>query len=390
MSKVERLNARVAKLLTAAVNEVLEVVKETVSEYQDKTARTQRENESLKRRIHELQDMVQRQEPGVTTLTVTTDKKTPGKLHCKQEQTPLEDDDIELITSDDEITVILSHDDINKQFVSASPSLRRSGNIFADSESSHGREHPEKTMLHHIEADLKTEFIPDLSSALSEPTPIHVSPSRGSLGSPRLLTFDEIKLEPEMEESAAYPTPKSFYYGTCSSNSLHLQGPLQDSLGSNDGMYFPPGENGLGGTFPGGHPGGLASFGGMRDLAGGGGYDPQHKLLTYRKSSGGSGGLRIFQRQMSREKRYCCPTCGRCFSHAGDFKKHRRVHTGEKPYCCSVCGKRFSQSGYLKIHQRFHTGERPYGCAQCGKRFSHSSNFKKHLLTHNEAVLCPP
>uniref|UniRef100_A0A4W5M9A3 C2H2-type domain-containing protein n=1 Tax=Hucho hucho TaxID=62062 RepID=A0A4W5M9A3_9TELE len=87
-------------------------------------------------------------------------------------------------------------------------------------------------------------------------------------------------------------------------------------------------------------------------------------------------------RHLGSEKRYCCPLCGRCFSHAGDFKKHKRVHTGEKPYCCSVCGKRFSQSGYLKIHQRYHTGERPYGCTQCGKRFSHSSNFKKHQLTH--------
>ncbi|KAK2820362.1 hypothetical protein Q5P01_023321 [Channa striata] len=56
MSKLERLNARVTKLLTEAVHEVLEMVKETVSEYQEKTARTMRENESLKRRLQELQD----------------------------------------------------------------------------------------------------------------------------------------------------------------------------------------------------------------------------------------------------------------------------------------------------------------------------------------------
>lgn len=55
MSKVERLNARVAKLLTVAVHEVLEVVRETVSEYQEKTARTQRENERLRRKVQELQ-----------------------------------------------------------------------------------------------------------------------------------------------------------------------------------------------------------------------------------------------------------------------------------------------------------------------------------------------
>ena len=56
MSKVERLNARVAKLLSAAVQEVLEAVRETVSEYQEKTARTQRENERLRKRLQELQD----------------------------------------------------------------------------------------------------------------------------------------------------------------------------------------------------------------------------------------------------------------------------------------------------------------------------------------------
>lgn len=58
MSKLERLNARVAKLLTEAVHEVLEMVKETVSEYQEKTTRTLRENESLKRRLQELQDKI--------------------------------------------------------------------------------------------------------------------------------------------------------------------------------------------------------------------------------------------------------------------------------------------------------------------------------------------
>jgi hypothetical protein len=64
MSKIERLNARVAKLLTVAVNEVLEVVKETVSEYQEKTARTQRENLSLRRRLQELQEKMKRENTG--------------------------------------------------------------------------------------------------------------------------------------------------------------------------------------------------------------------------------------------------------------------------------------------------------------------------------------
>uniref|UniRef100_A0A8C2WXV6 C2H2-type domain-containing protein n=1 Tax=Cyclopterus lumpus TaxID=8103 RepID=A0A8C2WXV6_CYCLU len=89
---------------------------------------------------------------------------------------------------------------------------------------------------------------------------------------------------------------------------------------------------------------------------------------------------RAFPRNV--RKHYCCSLCGRTFRHAGDYKKHNRVHTGEKPYCCSVCGKRFSQSGYLTVHLRYHTGEKPFGCSHCGKSFSHSSNMKKHQQTH--------
>lgn len=87
-------------------------------------------------------------------------------------------------------------------------------------------------------------------------------------------------------------------------------------------------------------------------------------------------------------KQYCCSHCGRTFRHAGDYKKHNRVHTGEKPYRCSVCGKTFSQSGYLTVHLRYHTGEKPFGCIVCGKRFSHSSNMKKHQQTHLWDLFC--
>lgn len=46
----------VEKLLIKAVEEVLEVVKETVIEYQEKAARTQRANQSGERRPQELQE----------------------------------------------------------------------------------------------------------------------------------------------------------------------------------------------------------------------------------------------------------------------------------------------------------------------------------------------
>lgn len=73
MSKIERLNARVSKLLTAAVHEVLEVVKDTVSEYQEKTARTQRENERLQRKLQEQQHKFDRECESLFAVISTAD-----------------------------------------------------------------------------------------------------------------------------------------------------------------------------------------------------------------------------------------------------------------------------------------------------------------------------
>ncbi|KAM9336647.1 uncharacterized protein ABDE67_019685 [Symphorus nematophorus] len=89
MTKLERLNARVAKLLSEAVQEVLEVVKETVSEYQEKTARTQRENESLKRRLQELRDQITRDSIAVVP--------TSSPLPEEQEDTQNQEQDLGLV-----------------------------------------------------------------------------------------------------------------------------------------------------------------------------------------------------------------------------------------------------------------------------------------------------
>lgn len=64
MSKAERLNERVSELLTAAVQRVLEAVRDTVREYEEKSAQTQRENERLRRRVQELQDQLDRDTAG--------------------------------------------------------------------------------------------------------------------------------------------------------------------------------------------------------------------------------------------------------------------------------------------------------------------------------------
>ncbi|KAF7659522.1 hypothetical protein LDENG_00296160 [Lucifuga dentata] len=116
MSKIERLNARVAKLLSKAVQEVLEVVRETVWEYQEKTARTQRENQSLKRRLQELQDKINAESNRIVPHISPASHQAEVELEpTEQKQKEELKEDMELISSNEHSTEICpsnSYDDL--------------------------------------------------------------------------------------------------------------------------------------------------------------------------------------------------------------------------------------------------------------------------------------
>lgn len=54
MTKLQLLSAYLTERLTAVVKEVLDVVEDTVAEYREETARTRRENESLRRQLRDI------------------------------------------------------------------------------------------------------------------------------------------------------------------------------------------------------------------------------------------------------------------------------------------------------------------------------------------------
>ncbi|XP_035520508.1 zinc finger protein 8-like [Morone saxatilis] len=361
MSKIERLNARVEKLLSKAVQEVLEVVKETVSEYQEKTARTQRENQSLKRRLQELQDKLKLESNGIMPhMSLAAQQTADAELRLvDQKQKEELEEDIELIPSDKGNTVISPSYSLEDLDCEASISSLATPCIS-----------PRATTGPHLGGDnlnyprtLKTES----NSGLIVPNSNHVDP----VPAVTISGNYKMKVEPTSDEDAMHTTNYFYEDAGTSATSLHRLNP--DHPQANAGLYS---ESGV--AFSLDQSGTEEPLSQIYNNADSTGAEKQHSAQTNTKAGGS--GSRAFQRNV--RKHYCCSLCGRTFRHAGDYKKHNRVHTGEKPYCCSVCGKRFSQSGYLTVHLRYHTGEKPFGCSHCGKSFSHSSNMKKHQQTH--------
>ncbi|XP_008420502.1 gastrula zinc finger protein XlCGF57.1-like [Poecilia reticulata] len=82
------------------------------------------------------------------------------------------------------------------------------------------------------------------------------------------------------------------------------------------------------------------------------------------------------------KKHLNCSVCGKIFGFKGQLKAHMRCHTGEKPYKCPICWKCFSWNGCLQKHVKIHTGEKPYECTVCGKGFIESGNLKVHMRIH--------
>ncbi|XP_056900063.1 zinc finger protein 235-like [Takifugu flavidus] len=298
MTKIERLNIRVEKLLFKAVNEVLEVVKETVTEFQEKTVRTQRENLSLKKRLQELQE---RCKSPISASEAYTESH-------QYEEKPKEEDDSSALDSTVDRETSLSSPYLSSQTTTGL--YLGSDRLFSP-------------------RTFKAEAENGLSALLS-----------GS------SEHKKIKVELTSQEDNPHPSD-CVYAAGLNVASFNRSGPgieFDSNTVSTMSMLAPQ------------------TLGCSKTV----GAEKHHRAQT----------------KANALKQYCCSHCGRTFRHAGDYKKHNRVHTGEKPYRCSVCGKTFSQSGYLTVHLRYHTGEKPFGCIVCGKRFSHSSNMKKHQQTH--------
>ncbi|XP_041828948.1 zinc finger and SCAN domain-containing protein 20-like [Melanotaenia boesemani] len=349
MSKLERLNARVAKLLNEAVQEVLEVVKETVSEYQQKTVRTQRENESLKRRLQELQDRIPKESTvGLPTSEPLAEERddTP---HYKQDSSLNQSHKPAVTLTEEKLTN--NHED---QHGIKQESKEEDGDIQSQPEQC--REQPE------VESNINKDVVTSHTSPkanMGTTTVAFNSACNSSSGSMPGLHLASIKRETEKTEctSSEQPSTRAQYAGCVdlsSNSSRHTSAETHRSQVT--------------------EPYGL--------LVVNSNHTTHRRQGCTKTNRVAFDGRQIRMEHLRGKDVHLCVVCGKTFSRVGNLRIHQRCHTGEKPYGCVQCGRRFSQAGDLKKHKRVHTGEKPYYCSQCGKSFSRGENLKRHQRIH--------
>ncbi|KAM7384898.1 hypothetical protein PAMA_011995 [Pampus argenteus] len=84
------------------------------------------------------------------------------------------------------------------------------------------------------------------------------------------------------------------------------------------------------------------------------------------------------------EKPYSCDVCGKKFSQKGNMTSHMRVHAAEKPFQCKECSRAFCHMTSLERHMQEHSSEAKLSCRVCSQEFSKRQLLRQHMMSHQK------
>ncbi|KAM4717476.1 uncharacterized protein FYW61_017565 [Anableps anableps] len=357
MTKLQLLSAYLTERLTAVVKEVLDVVEDTVAQYREETARTRRENESLRRQLRDILLLEAETEwlrSAQAGLGFAPSEQHPSDL---KPRTHLEEPDSTLTRSrPPPVSVQLLS--VQKETPSAPTHLQ-----------------PTELWDQTPKPDLLQEAFRRTSPLLSH---LSLNPSRTHTDVPALREEPQappparVKAEPEDARKAESPVESvtaNAHVGpeeagndnTAEEEQMRVPADQQDASRTKTSSQEPqpPDDAAITGLIP----------------------ELVHRCPRCGEAFSHGAGLRLHLEQ--KRKTYACDWCCKSFAQSADLRRHLRTHTGERPHRCTFCSKSFSQRGNLRRHLRIHTGERPYSCPFCCRTFSDGDTMKKHKRTHS-------
>ncbi|XP_061567580.1 zinc finger protein 835-like [Cololabis saira] len=357
MTKLQLLNAYLTERLAALVQEVLDVVTDTVAEYREEAARSRRESDGLRRQLRDILlleadgDWLRSGSSGVGALAPPTEQQQPRPRSEEPDSTlnQLAANVANRPGPEHVVSVKL----LAVQRETPPPPPATAAQLAEDEKPG---ESWEPTPKRDQEAVSRTTPPPLASPSTSAPR-VHVDEETPAAA-------NRIKTE-AVSDAERQPEPAA----VASAHAAQRVAVRQDAHGNRKSSQEE--QPAAAAAEAASAAAAVASF--LPELV--------HRCPRCGDAFSGADSLRHHLEQ--RRKTYACDWCCKSFAQSADLRRHLRTHTGERPHRCTFCSKSFSQRGNLRRHLRIHTGERPYGCPFCCRTFSDGDTMKKHKRTHS-------
>lgn len=341
---MDLLVTNVAELLTAAVQEVLQLMGQAALEYQREFAKTRLENHKLQQKLRELQERHTKASDEVLKLSFPRDE---SHLNEEQAQENLISHEGSAVSEETKQPECLTDEPVHTNLVlDGIPVNSRHHSLQATCDYSFNNQRPLSRVMtgcsrrisnpSSSSGETPATETPQASNTIkleSKPEPLECSLTGDANHVPTPAHIVPMQNAPFAEEHNQQPA------SSIPNNIIHFSQPHKPVSCGSKPILRSRVEN-------------------MVDAQG------VHSAVSISES---------------REMLHSCHVCGKTFASPSSLGAHFVCHSNERPFGCKYCKFRFSRLADLKKHERIHTGEKPYNCSLCGRRFNRTENLKRHL-----------